>query len=99
MKIRLSEMTEGQYYFIVTANFTACTSGGFSILFNIDVDIFNQLLIDKVIKHKNYLIERDNKDMYFTLNGLPKETYIERFKDAFTNELTLISLGGDLIEN
>lgn len=94
MTIRLGKASKDQCYFIAFAKFTVCTSRGFSILLNIDIDLFNNLLITKVIKHSSYTMYKNHKDVEFILNDTPEETCINRFKEIFINELTLLAIGG-----
>ena len=102
MEIRLTDFSVTHNYFsIFMNNRNIYTSKSISKLFNLDIDTFNKLLVDKVIQHDNYIIESHPvvepervKDLLFRLNDVPKEIYIERFKETFTNQLTLIILGG-----
>lgn len=96
MKINLFIFGDEEVYFEVsTENDAAYTSRSISELFNINVDLYNQLVVDKVVKHKNYVIDKFEKDLTFKHNNISKNTYIERFKNTFINELTLLSLGGE----
>ena len=95
MKINLFIFGDEEVYFEVsTKNDAAYTSRSISELFNINVDLNNQLVVDKVVKHKNYYIYRLSKDIEFDLCNVSKEIYIERFKNIFTEQLTLLTLGG-----
>ena len=95
MKIEIEMTIKKHCYFCITDNFSAATSKEFADLFNLDTNTYNKLLTDKVIKHSNYTIDVYNKDLMFDLNNISKEIYIERFKDTFSNELTLLALGGN----
>lgn len=95
MKIDLTEFGINRNYFCISIGNRDVYSGkSISKLLNLDVDTFNQILIDKVVKHKNYYIYRLSKDIEFDLCNVSKEIYIERFKNIFTEQLTLLTLGG-----
>lgn len=65
-------------------------------LFNLDTNIYEKTLIAKVIKHENFEKVVYNPDLIFSQNGVPMKTYIERFKEAFAPQLTLLTLEGDV---
>lgn len=102
MKIYLAKFSKDEAYFeIFNDNKLLNTSSEIAKFFNMNVDLYNKLLIDKVIQHDNYEIEHcsehnpDNiQDLSFNLNYKPRETYLNRFKETFIDQLTLISLGG-----
>lgn len=104
MKVDLIKLFTGDLYFEVVSSKSVCsTSNNIANLFNLDVDKYNDLLINEVIKHSNYKTNRSVNsfvfntstiDIVFHLNDVPKEIYIERFKETFFNELTLLTLGG-----
>lgn len=62
---------------------------------NLPLDTYNQLLIDKVIKHSNYTITDESDynscDMLFTRKSISDEIYIDRFKETFVPQLVLFS--------
>lgn len=103
MKIFVTQVVSGNSYFeIANDGKLLSDSQEISNLLNLDVDVYIELLAKNVIKHNNYKTYNYNcteKDILFKLNDIPKETYVERFKDAFTNQLTLLALGGESIEN
>lgn len=70
------------------------TSKGISKLLNLDIDLYNKLLVEKVIKHNHYIKSKYHNDFEFSLNNIPEEIYIERFKETFINQLILVYLGG-----
>lgn len=79
------------------------TSKTISKILNLDVDTYNQILIDKIIKHHNYDIIKDfctipnhAKNLSFNLNNVSKEVYINRFKEVFNKELILLALGSEI---
>lgn len=94
MQLLLTKTIRKGYYFRFDNEPTACTSKGISKLFDLDVNTYNKLLIDKVIQHNKYSINPDTKDLLFVLNNTSEEVYLNRFKEIFTNQLTLIYLGG-----
>ena len=77
----------------------AYTSKGISKLLNLDLDLYNKLLVEKVIKHNHYVKSKYHNDFEFDLCNTPEEIYIERFKETFINQLTLLTLGGESNEN
>lgn len=60
-------------------------------------------LINKVIKHEDYIFCENYQgrifNVVFKLNDTPEEVYIERFKNIFTEELTNLVLGGFINES
>lgn len=79
---------------IITSNKVSCsTSSSISRLFNIPLEVYNNLLINKVIKHDLYEIHTFN-DITFDLCDISKEIYLNRFKETFSDQLTLLILGG-----
>lgn len=109
MKIDLVIIDEEAYFSILINEQLFDTSKKISKLLNLDIDLYNKILIEKVIKYNSYftgysiLEPTKSKDLVFSLNNPPtektlikqsKETYITRFKETFTNQLTLLSLGG-----
>lgn len=73
-----------------------------SKILNVDQTEFNRILVEKVIQHDHYIItdnsthnQYSSNDFYFKLNYTSRETYIERFKNTFNKELTLLALGGN----
>lgn len=67
-------------------------------LLDIDLNEYNEKVINEVIKSKNYSIyngaslgKRLYKDLTFK-SDKEEEIYIERFKDTFVKELTLLSM-------
>lgn len=71
-----------------------------SNLLNLDTNLYNKLLIEKVIQHDNYKESTFKsgtiifKDVSFKLQDTSTKTYLNRFKEAFSKELTLLTLGG-----
>lgn len=65
---------------------------------NLPIEAYNKKLIEKVIKHDEYIIVDDDPsasfylDIVFPLSGKKSSTYIERFKDEFANELILLKM-------
>lgn len=78
---------DGDYY---------STSEEIANFFNLDVDLYNQLLVDKVIQHNNYSISEESEyntfDALFGRECIDDETYVDRFKEAFAPQLTLLAL-------
>lgn len=80
---------------IITSNKDFCsTSSSISRLLNIPLDIYNKLLIEKVIQH-NLCETHMFDDVTFDLYGTPKEIYLSRFKEVFAEQLTLLALEGN----
>lgn len=67
----------------------------------LNVNTYNRILIDQIIKHKIYSVNKEAQivslmnDLSFSLNKVNPDTYIERFKNVFARELMLLSLGGE----
>lgn len=100
LQIKLSSFYDNEAYFeITTEEGVFYTSKMISNLLNLNLTTYNRLLIEKVIKHEDFAIDQYTKDVSFMINNIPKETYIERFKDIFIKEITLLTLGGESIEN
>ena len=100
MEIELTKLLTGECYFEIAIgdNFYS-TSEEISKIFNLDIDVYNRILANKVVRHKNYTMCLNGnidayKDLVFDLCNIPKETYIDRFKETFTEQLTLLALGG-----
>lgn len=99
MEIKLTEFSFGLCCFkLDTETVSYFTSESISKLLNLDTDLYNKLLIEKVIKHDDYkindrrLFPSCTKHLSFQLNDIPKEIYIERFKEAFADQLILLTL-------
>lgn len=96
MKINLFTFDTNKAYFEVSTEYNpAYTSRSISNLFDLDLDTYNKILIDKVIQHNFYDLDKFDKDLTFSHNDIPKEIYIERFKDTFNKELIMLALGGN----
>lgn len=71
------------------------TSYSIASSFGLSTKVFVDILIDKVIKHNDITFERSANgviyNVIFKLNNTPKDVYIERFKNFFVKELTLLS--------
>lgn len=97
MKIELVNYTNVENWFKIVIDgkeISSCRC--IAKLFNLDIDTYNKLLIEKVIQHDSYY-ETDfgeEDDFEFGLNNIPKEVYVERFKETFLEELTTLALGG-----
>lgn len=95
MKINLSLFYNDEAFFeITTEESVFYSSSAITNLLNLDLIKYNKLLIEKVIRHEDFIVDQYTKDVSFMLNNISKKTYIERFKNTFVKELTLISLGG-----
>lgn len=81
------------------------TSYEISKQLGLNVNLYNKILVEQVIKHKIYSKNEEAQlvslmhDLSFSLNKVKPEVYIERFKDVFAKELTLLSLGGEWFGN
>lgn len=91
---------KNKYYFAVILNEDnfLCTSKQIANFLSLPVKTYNQLVIDKVIKHDGYRIVGKNYangfDLDFERRDCEKSVYVERFKQTFLEELTLALLGG-----
>lgn len=105
LKIKLNMTLQEYYCFWITDGMSEhYTSFGISNLFNMNIDEFNKIVINEVIKHSNYLIvdkkdEFFDKDLIFNLEDdegeeVLLERYMERFKETFAPQLMLIKIGG-----
>lgn len=93
LKINLGSHNSGEAYFIINiGHVNLYTSKEISNLFNLNLDIYNKLRMEKVIKHKNLFSNSNEEDIIFYLNGTDKETYLNRFKESFADKLTLLAL-------
>lgn len=107
MKIELTRFKCNNYNFSITIEDNCfMTSGSISKLLNLDIITYNNALIKYVIQHNKYesnlfldyfvpnTSNKNDKDITFHLNDVSEEVYLERFKNTFNKELTLLSLGG-----
>lgn len=101
MEINLLKFLGKEAYFEIITNEIYCsTSREISNVFNMNIDDYNEILINEVIKHDRYrpcdIADEFNlrKDLIFKLNNTPEEVYINRFKEVFINQLTSLALGG-----
>lgn len=105
VKINLQCLRGSIYNFLIaTENRGYTTSSSIANLFNLNLDTYNEILVKEVIKHpcfesRNFmkfpfLGVESNKDIVFYLNDIDEEVYIERFKNVFAKQLTLLKLGG-----
>lgn len=92
-----------KFCFVVDFGMEDCdTSKAIADLFKMSVDNYNEILINKVIKHDKYRVETFTdmykvsyvRDVTFVLNGTLESVYVNRFKEAFAPQLTLLTLGG-----
>lgn len=97
MTIDLVQYLSNKNYFIISINNDDYySSESISELLNLDLDLYNNLLINKVVKHPSYAIGGGtHKDLEFNSNSISRETYINRFKEAFSDQLILLTLGGN----
>lgn len=89
-KVYFSMMNSGNYF---------GTSKDIANSFNLPVDTYNDILINKVIRHSDYEVNLSedsifHKDVVFRLDGIDFEIYIKRFKEVFHSQLILLTLGG-----
>lgn len=104
--IRLVELRDDTNYFsLIHEGNTYNSCRRIANFFNLPAETYNQLLIEKVIKHSNYEVYFCNvgnekvKDIIFYLNHESKETYIKRFIEVFAPQLMLLRLEGETIDN
>ena len=104
-EIKLDWGSERMSHYFIIINYDKKTLYDTSVLISdlldIDLDEYNEKVINEVVKNKNYSIYRGSssgrrlyKDLTFEADK-EEEVYIERFKDVFVKELTLLSLGGE----
>lgn len=104
IRIDLQNLGGNNYGFLITTEKNAyTTSSSIAKLLNLDADIYNEILIKKVIQHSFY--ENSNfssfpyfgtdsdKNIVFYLHGIDERTYFERFKEVFAKQLTIAALG------
>lgn len=105
INIKIEKQYSNRAYFFISieGKYTiAATSFKIAKIFNLEIDTYNKILIEKVIKHDRYLIAPDNnesvfsKDLTFELLYDSLKTYIERFKEIFAKELVLLALSDTL---
>lgn len=70
------------------------TSEKIAELFGLDKSEYNDLLIDKVIQHRDFSEGAISGDVSFNLNDIPMETYYKRFEETFASQIVLLKLGG-----
>lgn len=77
------------------------TSKNIAKSFDISLDEYNHIVIDKVIGHTNYTIRHnvvsEHSDIYCDLMfeaKKSKEFYIDKFKEVFAPQLTLLTIEG-----
>lgn len=99
MKIKLQKFLGGEAYFEIVINrYHYDTSREISNILNLNIDVYSDILIKEVIKHNFHrycdIIDEFNlcKDTIFKLRDVSEEVYIERFKEAFADQLTLLVL-------
>lgn len=92
IRIVTSYRTDLNYFTLLIDNEDFHNSESIADIFNLNVDTFNKLLIEKVIKHSYYTISKHHKDFEFSLCGKSKEIYIKCFKEAFAEQLILFIL-------
>lgn len=100
MEIILKEDND-EFYFSIISDFkdgkiVRNTSELISKALGLDIIHYDEILINKVIQHKHYRIENNEifgkGDVFFYDEGLRKEVYVERFKEVFLEELTVLAL-------
>ena len=102
MQIDIYPSGKDKSYFLISIDDDnyLCTSEQIAKFLNLPVQTYNQILINKVIMHEDYNVTREkcaNRfDLDFNRRGINKSIYIERFKEAFLEELTLAYFGGEL---
>lgn len=101
LTVNLISATEFKVYFSITIDDDDyyATSTDIAEFFNLSIDTYNKILINKIIQHDNYEINKSDtsvfyKDIMFELKNIDYKIYIERFKEAFAPQLTLFTLGG-----
>lgn len=97
--ILIEECSDNYYCFSINGRKDFIfTSRKMSEAFEMLEKTYVENLIDKVIKHNDYILCENNcgrvYNIIFKLNNTPKEVYIERFKNVFMKELTNLILGG-----
>lgn len=86
--------------FKITANMrTYYTSSQIASLFNMDIETYNKILIERVIQHDLFKIHNNSKahfkkNVSFSQNNISDEAYIKRFREAFAEQLILLTLSG-----
>lgn len=91
------------YFYIIRGKSLYNTSRGIAKLFKMDVNEYNKKLIKEVIGNNKYEINDEgnslsSSDLNFVAENIsPEENkiYVDRFKNAFIKELTILKIGGD----
>lgn len=99
MKVIVS-LIDGKWRFlIINRRQFFLTSPTISKLLNISLEEYENRVINNVIKHKNteviFASDFNKRNVAFKEDDVPEENYVDRFKEEFAEELTLIVLGGD----
>lgn len=99
MEVKLIDVDGESYFSVIVDEVTSFGVSEFiSKAFGLNIDEYNKLLINEVIKHNDYEIEQNTYDVFyknvtFKKNSIPDVVYLKRFRDIFVKELTLLSLG------
>lgn len=106
-EIEVSTFGQSKFYFSLKEKEKGMTikyidsSKSISDFLNLDVDIYNDRLIRKVIQHSNLEVSESTieddlyKDIIFDKKCHNKKVYIERFEKEFEKELILATLGSE----
>lgn len=98
MEIALYVSDDGYVYFSLdTDEESYCTSRLIANLFNLTTERYNEILIEKVIQHNRYLLNKHSygivkNDITFRPSGTAKSIYIERFKEVFNPYIVLVMI-------
>lgn len=96
MEISLCRSDDKYVYFSLDIDEESnCTSRQIAELFNLTTDKYNEILVEKVIQHKEFFKNTHSygvlkNDISFKQMGTSRKVYIERFKEAFNPYLTLL---------
>lgn len=92
MEIKLikDKFTDKCFFLIHSEDLIAFSSEGIASALNITVEQYFDTLAKEVIRHGNISIKSSNK--IFLSKGISNEVYVERFKEAFAPQLTLLAL-------
>lgn len=96
VEIEQSSLYLVYFHLVIDGTIVGSTSARMADILKLDLDTYNKILIEEVIQHSYYKISPSghvplSKDIIFELNDESKETYINRFKEAFAKELVFVS--------
>lgn len=100
MVISLVNLYSGYLYMNIQFNNAIHnTSKSIAELLGLPIDAYNDILIKKVIQHDKFRAdflkgkyEEKFIDVVFCINNISTKVYVDRFKEAFADQLILLTL-------